>query len=62
VRIGVAYLREMVDRYASVRAALAAYNWGPGEIDARLRDGGVLPVRYAERVLGAYLLARRTDS
>jgi len=54
VRIGVAYLRELMDRYASVRAALAAYNWGPGEIDARLRSGAVLPVRYPERVLDAY--------
>jgi soluble lytic murein transglycosylase-like protein len=62
VRIGVAYLRELVDRYASVRAALAAYNWGPGEIDARLRDGSALPARYAERVLGAYTEARRSDS
>jgi soluble lytic murein transglycosylase-like protein len=62
VHIGVAYLRELIDRYASVRAALAAYNWGPGEIDSRLREGSVLPVSYAERVLDAYLVARRTDS
>jgi len=62
VRIGVAYLRELIDRYANVRAALAAYNWGPGEIDARLRDGSVLPARYAERVLSAYSNGRRTDS
>lgn len=62
VRIGVAYLRELIDRYANVRAALAAYNWGPGEIDARLRDGTVLPARYAERVLNAYSNGRRTDS
>jgi soluble lytic murein transglycosylase-like protein len=62
LRIGVAYLRELIDRYANVRAALAAYNWGPGEIDARLRQGGVLPARYAERVLHAYSSRRRTDS
>jgi soluble lytic murein transglycosylase-like protein len=62
VQIGVAYLRELVDRYANVRAALAAYNWGPGEIDARMRAGSMLPVAYPERVLDAYLLARRTDS
>jgi soluble lytic murein transglycosylase-like protein len=61
LRIGVAYLRELIDRYANVRAALAAYNWGPGEIDARLREGGVLPAHYAERVLHAYS-SRRTDS
>lgn len=62
VRIGVAYLRELMDRYANVRAALAAYNWGPGEIDARLRQGDVLPASYAERVLDAYSSGRRTDS
>jgi soluble lytic murein transglycosylase-like protein len=62
VRIGVAYLRELIDRYANVRAALAAYNWGPGEIDARLRQGDVLPARYAERVLDVYSSGRRTDS
>jgi len=62
VRIGVAYLRELIDRYANVRAALAAYNRGPGEIDARLRQGDVLPASYPERVLQAYSSGRRTDS
>lgn len=62
VRIGVSYLRELIDRYANVRAALAAYNWGPSEIDARLRSGTVLPARYVERVLDAYSSGRRTDS
>lgn len=62
VRIGVAYLRELIDRYANVRAALAAYNWGPGEIDARLRQGDVLPAHYPERVLDAYSSGRRADS
>lgn len=62
VRIGVAYLRELIDRYANVRAALAAYNWGPGEIDARLRQGDVLPASYPERVLDAYSSGRRADS
>lgn len=61
VRLGIAYLRELIDRYASVRAALAAYNWGPGEIDSRLRGGDALPAHYAERVLER-LAARRTDS
>jgi soluble lytic murein transglycosylase len=62
LRIGVAYLRELIDRYANVRAALAAYNWGPGEIDARLREGSVLPAGYADSVLHAYSSRRRTDS
>ncbi len=62
VRIGVAYLRELIDRYANVRAALAAYNWGPSEIDSRLRSGTMLPATYVERVLDAYSSGRRTDS
>lgn len=62
VRIGAAYLRELIDRYSNIRAALAAYNWGPGEIDSRLRSGTVLPVTYVERVLNAYSSGRRSDS
>jgi soluble lytic murein transglycosylase-like protein len=46
-------LRELRDRYGSVSVALAAYNWGPGRIDRRLRRGSPLPVVYAGRVLDA---------
>lgn len=31
-RVGVDYLRAMVDRHATVPEALAAYNWGPGSL------------------------------
>ena len=34
--------------------ALAAYNWGPGRIDRRLRAGRPLPVQYARDVLAIY--------
>ena len=54
IRLGVAYLRELIDRYDSIRAALAAYNWGPGRIDRRLRRGSGLPAEYPNLVLGAY--------
>lgn len=54
VRLGVAYLRELVDRYGRMATALAAYNWGPGRIDAWLRRGRPLPSRYAQRVLDVY--------
>ncbi len=54
IRLGVAYLRELIDRYDSVRAALAAYNWGPGRIDGFLRNGSGLPAEYPDLVLGAY--------
>lgn len=54
VRLGVAYLDQLVERYASVRVALAAYNWGPGRIDQRLRRGVPLPREYAQLVFDAY--------
>jgi soluble lytic murein transglycosylase-like protein len=54
VRIGVAYLRQLRDRYGDMRTALAAYNWGPGRIDRRLRRGAALPTIYAQLVFDAY--------
>ncbi len=58
VRLGVAYLRELADRYGSLSTALAAYNWGPGRIDRRLRQGTALPDQYPSLVLEAYAQKR----
>jgi hypothetical protein len=54
VRIGVAYLQQLRDRYGNLSIALAAYNWGPGRIDRRLNRGAPLPTIYAQLVLEAY--------
>jgi soluble lytic murein transglycosylase-like protein len=53
VRLGTAYLRQLTDRYGSVNTALAAYNWGPGRIDRRLRRGATVPSRYIDQVMRA---------
>ena len=53
VQLGVAYLRQLIGRYGDVETALAAYNWGPTRISARLRRGEALPVKYPSRVLAA---------
>jgi soluble lytic murein transglycosylase len=55
VRLGTAYVKQLSDRYGgSVKTALAAYNWGPGHIDRRLRSGESLPQVYPTQVLDAY--------
>jgi len=54
VKLGTAYLRELTDRFGDVNTALAAYNWGPGHINRRLRKGNGLPSRYVRLVKKAY--------
>lgn len=34
-RVGIDYLRAMVDKYPTVQEALAAYNWGPGNVNRK---------------------------
>jgi soluble lytic murein transglycosylase-like protein len=58
VRLGCRYLAFLLERYGSVDAALAAYNWGPGAIDRRISRGHGLPRKYPETVL-ARLEAQR---
>ena len=54
VKLGVAYLRTLTNRYEDMSTALAAYNWGPGRIDRRLRRGEELPTEYINRVIHLY--------
>ena len=54
IRMGVAYLEQLESRYGNMSTALAAYNWGPGRIDSRIRHGVALPVVYSGSVLATY--------
>lgn len=54
VRMGIAYLEQLESRYGNMSTALAAYNWGPGRIDSRIRHGVALPVVYSGSVLATY--------
>lgn len=54
VRLGIAYLGEMRDRFDHLPTALAAYNWGPAAIGRRVRDGAPVPSGYARRVMAVY--------
>ncbi len=53
VRMGITYLRDLIDRFGSVERALAAYNWGPTRIAARIGRGQAVPSGYAKRVMAA---------
>jgi soluble lytic murein transglycosylase len=54
VRLGIAYLRELLDRYGDVSTALAAYNWGPTRVSSMLKRGDDVPSVYPRRVLSAF--------
>lgn len=51
VRLGIAYLAELRNRFGQWPTALAAYNWGPSAIGRRLNAGAPVPAGYADRVL-----------
>ena len=54
VRMGVTYLKQLESRYGSMKTALAAYNWGPGRIDSKIRRGVAVPASYSGSVLATY--------
>ncbi len=53
VRLGIAYLAKMRDRFGHLPTALAAYNYGPSAIVRRVRAGAPVPKGYSRRVFAA---------
>lgn len=62
VKLGTAYLRQLESKYGSIDTALAAYNWGPGRIDRRLRRGAAVPSVYPGQVMKFYEAGGRVAS
>ncbi len=58
IRYGVRYLRQLLDRFETPHAAIAAYNWGPTHIARRLRRDLGLPRVYSTKVLAALPASR----
>ncbi|MCR4288501.1 MAG: transglycosylase SLT domain-containing protein [Deltaproteobacteria bacterium] len=55
VKLGLYYLSGLFERYdKDAKAALAAYNLGPTELDERLSGGRAMPRVFAERVFANY--------
>ncbi len=52
LRVGFAYLRQLIDRYGELRLALLAYNRGEGAVDRALRRGVDPENGYTRKVLG----------
>lgn len=59
VRYGVRYLRQLLDRFETPHAAIAAYNYGPTRIARRLRRDLRLPQVYPTKVFAALPAERR---
>ncbi|MCP4005210.1 MAG: lytic transglycosylase domain-containing protein [bacterium] len=51
VKLGTSYLAFLYERYEDWDKALAAYNWGPGAVDRRVRRGAGVPEKYASKVM-----------
>jgi len=54
VRIGIAYLARLRERFDSLPTALSAYNQGPTRVSRRLGSGQNVPAGYARRVMQAW--------
>lgn len=53
VNIGTNFLRDNLKKYPDVRLALAAYNWGPGNVDKAIKKAGKKSYAAIEKYLPA---------
>ena len=56
VRLGLAYLFELILKFKDVKRAIIAYNLGESELKLRIRRGEKLPSRYLNSVMENYRL------
>ena len=56
VRLGLAYLFELILKFKDVKRAIIAYNLGESELRLRIRSGERLPTRYLNSVMENYKL------
>jgi soluble lytic murein transglycosylase len=50
ILLGTSYLKQLLDRFGDLDAALAAFNSGPTRISVRHRRIGAVPLAYPDRV------------
>jgi soluble lytic murein transglycosylase-like protein len=60
VKIGVAYLSQLIKTFKDLRLALAAYNLGPTQVRKKLVTKEKIPFGYAGRVLSAQRLLEKS--
>lgn len=54
IKLGVFYLHYLKKNFRDLKLALAAYNWGPTEVKARLEESQPVPLEYSTKVLSTY--------
>jgi len=55
LHLGIRYFQELVTTFdGNLEKALTAYNWGPGRVQERMREGTYADSRFAQRVLRSY--------
>jgi len=52
VNLGVGYLAQLYEQFGDWFTALAAYNWGPGNVNKALASGGSIPSSVASYATG----------